>query len=589
MGGVTVSHLERDDIQGIILRGYEEMLAACFIVAHIEKPDNFKTWLKAAEFRSASIKPLRIRKDRCINIAFTRPGLECLGIDHDVFKRVSREFYEGMVGRPEHRLPVEKTLSPDQVNHRSRMLGDFGTSAPANWRWGDIDYLFKDDPEDFDVLSDEPDEPDEPVDQANQMHVLLLLYAPDQLQLRDLYESIHCDGNKVLQKQSYGLDYAFDAAGNGGECPGEATAKEADGDLECIGLRILRVLSTTRLDGRKEHFGYRDGIGQPVVEGEDVGNNVNSDNVIRAGEFLFGYRNEYGRYPIQPETDDNKDFGRNGSFLVFRQLAQDVPGYWGFVAHTSKSINRRRGDEGVPDSNKEKRSRLRLASQMVGRWPSGAPMVLAPDQDNPALEDENNFNFFDEDPDGHRCPFGSHVRRTNPRDAFPHSKTRATRHSRHHRIIRRGRAYGAPVPNFIRQKGYDIDPNLEWDQFTDEKDTYTESCGASRISRGLHFICFNANISRQFEFIQSTWIMNPKFAGLSFDPDPVTGEHGPREGDTSGELRFRAEWKGGSFTIQGEPANVRITGLSRYVHVHGGGYFFMPGISALRYIAKVTA
>ena len=93
----------------------------------------------------------------------------------------------------------------------------------------------------------------------------------------------------------------------------------------------------------------------------------------------------------------------------------------------------------------------------------------------------------------------------------------------------------------------------------------------SNQDRGLHFLCLNANISRQFEFIQHTWINNPHFDGLYDDADPIVGAHYA---------------DGSTFTIQAKPVRKRFTSLPRFISVIGGAYFFMPGISAMRYLAS---
>ena len=92
--------------------------------------------------------------------------------------------------------------------------------------------------------------------------------------------------------------------------------------------------------------------------------------------------------------------------------------------------------------------------------------------------------------------------------------------------------------------------------------------------RGLHFLCFNANLSRQFEFVQSNWSQNPAFAGLSSDPDPIT----------STQRRF--PFKAATFTIQGCPPR-RVHEIPRVIEVRGGAYFFMPSRAALQYFSKL--
>jgi Dyp-type peroxidase family len=186
---------------------------------------------------------------------------------------------------------------------------------------------------------------------------------------------------------------------------------------------------------------------------------------------------------------------------------------------------------------------------MVGRWPSGAPLVRTAEDDKPELGQENDFGYHDLDPLGLRCPLGAHIRRTNPRDSSdPHlGSQRTLAINKRHRILRRGRAYGKPV---------------------EDADTSGD--------RGLHFICFSGNISRQFEFVQQTWINNPKFAGLYEDTDPLIGDRAPRE------IRGAS-----GFTEQARPVRRRVSDLPQFVSVRGGAYFFMPSIRAVRYLGSL--
>jgi Dyp-type peroxidase family len=315
------------------------------------------------------------------------------------------------------------------------------------------------------------------------------------------------------------------------------------------GVTPVRRLDTETLNDR-EHFGFRDGISQPAVRG--LGGD--GEQAIRAGEFVLGYRNEYGRYtgrprldpdddpahplPPDPEGGGRVDLGRNGSYLVLRQLSQDVPGFWRFMDRA------RSNGAASPEA---------LAARFVGRWPSGAPLVLAPERDDPELGarrygSADDFGYAHLDADGLRCPLGAHIRRANPRDSLdpnPGSEE-SLAVNRRHRLIRRGRTYG---------------PRITPEQ------ALAEEAGGGNDVRGLHFACLCANLARQFEFVQHTWINNPKFNGLYEDPDPLIGP------------------AGGALTIQARPVRDRLTGLPEFVSVRGGAYFFLPGLRALRYLA----
>jgi deferrochelatase/peroxidase EfeB len=186
---------------------------------------------------------------------------------------------------------------------------------------------------------------------------------------------------------------------------------------------------------------------------------------------------------------------------------------------------------------------------MVGRWPDGAPLAVSPVVDDPALSDANDFGYHALDEHGLNCPAGAHVRRANPRDSLdPDPGTvRSYELNKRHRLLRRGRAYGPPV-------------SLE--AALGERD---------EAERGIHFACLAGNLSRQFEFVQHTWVNNPKFAGGYDEVDPIAGVRGPA---------------GASFRIPATPVRERLTGLPSFVTVRGGGYFFMPGIRALAYLGR---
>jgi len=297
------------------------------------------------------------------------------------------------------------------------------------------------------------------------------------------------------------------------------------------GVEVQRQLHTSNLDGF-EPFGFRDGISQPIVEG--LSKSGPAGQTVRAGEFVLGYVNEHGHLTDEPLVTEG--IGRNGSYLVFRQLEQDVRGFWRFI------------DSASPHPAE----RTRLAAKMVGRWPGGAPLALSPERDDPALAEANDFGYFHEDRVGTGCPVAAHVRRTNPRDSLdPGPGTdKSLAINRRHRLLRRGREYG---------------------QALSQEAALTESLAPDE-RRGLHFICLNGNIARQFEFVQDTWLNNPKFAGLYDDSDPLVGQSSPY---------------GGTFTMpSAEGVRSRVNGMPRFITVKGGAYFFLPGLRALRRLAS---
>ena len=196
-----------------------------------------------------------------------------------------------------------------------------------------------------------------------------------------------------------------------------------------------------------------------------------------------------------------------------------------------------------------------LASRMVGRWPSGAPMVLAPREDNARLAEDwrrNNDFGYPADPLQLACPYAAHIRKVNPRDDPPEGKAETLRR----RILRRGIQFG---------------PEL--------------APGETRTmhSRGLMFVCYQASIERQFEFIQSQYSNNAEFVGGKRRADndsPVAPGFDPIVGQA----------QGGGARVMDEPAPNYPTGNRRtklampepFVVLTAAGYFFMPSITALR-------
>jgi deferrochelatase/peroxidase EfeB len=429
-----------------------------------------------------------------LQIAFTASGLRALGVPESVVSQFSPEFVAGIAG----------------TEDRSRRLGDTGANAPEHWEWG--------------TYRREP-------------HVLVAVFA---------------------------LPGTLDAFRRAIQTDAWATAF---GQIAC--------LDTSDLHG-VEQFGFTDGISQPAIDWSRQrklrGDKVLYGNTIALGEVLLGYPNEYDCYTERPlldgggisdrlaqaEDDPTKrDLGRNGTYLVLRDLRQDVREFWSFA----------KSDE--------------LAAALVGRKRDGDPLVpvggtpiegLGTTQ---AAASQNNFTYAG-DPDGTQCPFGAHIRRANPRNAdFPSAPrgpigTAAqmlgfrksafhddlTSSVRFHRIVRRGREYGPGIsPQEAQTPPVEIDP-----------------------PRGLRFVCLNANIERQFEFLQNAWIASDTFNGLIGESDPLLGNREPEAGNhsTSAFVRNREG-----------AARTRLVGLPRFVTVTGGAYFFLPGLRALRYFSQI--
>ena len=477
--------LEREDMQSLVTRGHSHHKAACFFLLSFANGEAgraaAKRWLSDL-IADRDVVMNGKRQEPCAHIAFTHEGLRHFGCSESLLAGFSDEFRFGMT-----------------TDHRRRLLGDTGASAPENWEWG------------------RPDEP---------LHAVLMLYTAD-------------DAELARVRNRY------------------------DASFKQHGIRAI-PRETTWLANKKEHFGFHDGITTPVIEGIKPGGPTELS--IKPGEFVFGYQNEYHRYPTSPlihraldpaghlkldiEGSGMADFGRNGSYLVFRQLRQDVFGFWSFMDKAAREL----------DGSSQKRDWV--AAKMVGRWRSGAPLTLAPDADDPRLENADSFMYHKADRLGLGCPIGSHIRRTNPRDSLdPQPGTpESLSLSKRHRLLRRGRTYGDCLA--------EMDPEQ------------ILARGDDGLDRGLYFVCLNANISRQFEFVQSNWSNNPQFGALYDDVDPLIGERGRFQTSNGSPA-------GANFTIPHGAGRTRIRGIPNFVTVRGGAYFFLPGMSALRYLATL--
>ena len=264
-------------------------------------------------------------------------------------------------------------------------------------------------------------------------------------------------------------------------------------------------------------------------------------------------------------------WARNGSFLVFRRLRQDVKAFQDFVAAAAGRLSAEPGFAGITPK--------RLASMLVGRWPGGAPLSRSPAAENEDLgrdgQANNYFQFAEVSPPplflkpetgyagdafplsprdrtGAVCPLSAHIRKVNPRDTVTEQGNRHDVLTR--LILRRGIPFGPPFPGELGAAPGRRHPGGRRD----------------RPQRGLIFVSYQTSIENQFAFLQRKWANHPRNPNGGGGEDPVLGD-GPEERQRH---RFFDAPAPGQHPVTLELA-------SEWVIPTGGGFFFSPSISAV--------
>ena len=537
------SKLVSNDIQSLIFGGLGFLPFGRAMICELPS-DRVKAsdWLKAVSGDIAFNDGRRLAKDAMITLSLSWRGLTRLGLPEYVGPTFPLAFIDGMT-----------------KDYRSRILGDIGDNGPANWRWGN--------------------------------------HSPDAAVL------IYGRSNEEVEKVKERFLRACESAGM--PTPHEVPLEPVTQD-------------------KTEPFGFADGVSQPVIRGTYKSlRNADPIHIVEPGEMILGYPDNRGYIPPSPTLEPNsdpgnklpllgapndfsrsvadatRDVGFNGSFLVIRELEQDVNGFSTYCEQEASRLNNRLSPPYYINADY-------IGAKLVGRWKDGSSLVRQPyesatehreklldraakqrtglvvestdvnslsrPKSNPEggtpidsaapkpaiaatvplaatfpgaaagaapvhkpVRPDNDFLFGAEDPEGLRCPYGAHIRRGNPRDSLDPGNADQVSISNRHRIMRIGRHY-TPAPG---------------------------------QNRGLFFMCLCADIERQFEFLQQTWLKSPSFHGLTCEKDPLLGD---------------AQKGACGFTVPSPDGPIALNPMPRFVTTRGGGYFFLPGRRLIEYL-----
>jgi deferrochelatase/peroxidase EfeB len=480
--------------QGLIVSGFDHLPSAEALF--LRQRSTGSEWLAILE-RTAPVTNATGRTPRAATLAFTSTGLAALGVSGAVLATFDPAFRQGM-------------HSPE----RSRRLGDSnaGTVSNGGVRWSGNAQAGPKTP--------------------HEVHALLLLYGSDGQAVQAWVDEV---------------------------CAALVP------DVVCE-YRLSLDLHRDELGVSREHFGFPDGLSQPIPHGPAIvrpdGREAGKDpwHGIESGDVLLGHPNAYGEPAPGPYVPADVlgrsaglaegnappgflDLGVNGTYLVVRQLQQDVAAFWRAMDRCAAAI--RQTDPSATHVTAEW-----FAERVIGRDLQGN--LLSPGGSGGGARDpgpgqmpQNAIGFFQRDRFGYGCPMGGHVRRANPRDGLagaPAFRQAMLDAANSHRLLRRGRKYGTKAPSLREPDGQD---------------------------RGLLFMCLNTDLARQFEFVQQTWLLNPNFSTLRDHYDPLIGPGGP-------------------FTIQESPLRY-IVEMEPCVRFAGGEYFFLPSIAAVRYLRILGA
>jgi Dyp-type peroxidase family len=557
--------LDRADIQGNILRPYGKLgfPKARFILLRVDRVDpdsQARARGFVMELLPLVTTALRWKGDTygepgaverpmvAVNIAFTFYGLITLGVPTRTLKGMPDEFVDGMA-------------------KRARILGDDFVGADWRKKW---DFVWRPSP-DFASVYLDPKTP----------HILISLNvfagAPDgelERYTQRIVKLAEAGGLSVLEGHNHG---------DKPEAPYQDASALFERDPETGQEKPLR----------KEHFGFKDGISDPAFEGKDAGSEEALEargngafdgegkwRPLATGEFLLGYPDEAQETPgaAMPLS-----FSRNGTFMVYRKLHQNVRAWNDYIGEQAERFGKIFGiaDPWV--------ARETLVAKMAGRWTDGVPTTLAS-----TFEEWKAFNdkypdvegridpvgavarrraliefTYRDDKDGSRCPITSHVRRTNTRDDLDPwvavgqvENAQGSVLNNRRRILRRGLPYGSSGPG-----------------------------SSDSHEHGIIMLIVCASLGRQFEFVQQQWVNYGQDARFGNDTCPIVGNHSLGKDTPDKEARERNGPKA-KFVVPapkgaGHPPFI-MEGIPQFVEMRGGEYFFVPSLTALRMIGMGT-
>ncbi len=498
--------IEKDSVQTLLLEGLgKNPFGICMAIKLSQVPHEAKSWINniSKEINFGPNQGTQV----VIQLALSEKGLRKIGLKESEIQSFPHAFQLGM----------------SHPTRSERILKDTGEDKPSDWNWGN---------------------------DQNPVDAIILLYTTTRKQLDDTRKRLIANLAKF----------------NGQEVNRIIMSK--------VGSETFST----------EPFGFKDGISQPIIRGARPKRETdNKLHLVEAGEFILGYPDNRGKIPnaptIQPNRDpenilplisifddetrfpdfkdniDNtqRDLGKNGSFLVVREILQRHTQFEDYIKSQASHF---KDHPGLPPSLDSALKREDwIAAKLIGRWKDGTSLTRfpyhpgkewsdgTPASDNPS-EPDNDFTYGDEDPIGLGCPFGAHIRRSNPRDSLNPGSVEQIEITNRHRILRRGRTYIAGS----NQEEQDRD-------------------------QGLLFMCLNGDIERQFEFIQQTWNMSRQFHGLENEVDPLMGR-----GGTMGRL-----------TIPTHHGPIQLKNMKDFTTIKGGGYFFLPGRLAIEYLCRLPS